>query len=265
MFLEHTENLIVRPQADRGVGRGPGGPPYPALAACDLRFKKHSRQYTGRPCLGSKGTVVSRPHCEQTVLVSVLPALDVPACRLPLHALQRLGSCLKFMSWKKCCSPAVKTNSAPHSEHLRIRSWNSAITPTWFPRTGCGADRVEACPPVLFDFPARLFPVPLTGQGTLDPLFLSRLQVEGVSLDLLDDVLLLDLSFEAPKSVFERFAILQFYFSQTKLHLQTRPRFPASSREGTDIIKWLTDKVKSNLARKAVPTGQPCAQLPVFQ
>jgi hypothetical protein len=42
----------------------------------------------------------------------------------------------------------------------------------------------------------------------LHPLLLSRLQVEGVSLDLLDDVLLLDLSLEAPKSVFERFPIL---------------------------------------------------------
>jgi hypothetical protein len=80
--------------------------------------------------------------------------------------------------------------------------------PTWFPRTGCGADRQNLSARMLFDFPARLFPVPLASQGTLDPLFLSRLQVEGVSLDLLDNVLLLDLSLEAPKSVFERFTIL---------------------------------------------------------
>jgi hypothetical protein len=31
---------------------------------------KHSRQNTGRPCVGRKGTVVSFPHCEQVVLVS---------------------------------------------------------------------------------------------------------------------------------------------------------------------------------------------------
>ena len=44
-----------------------------ALAA-ELRFDdwKHSRQNTGRPCVGLKGTVVSFPHCEQTVLVSTL-------------------------------------------------------------------------------------------------------------------------------------------------------------------------------------------------
>ena len=34
------------------------------------RCWKHSRQYTGRPCVGLKGTVVSFPHCEQVVLVS---------------------------------------------------------------------------------------------------------------------------------------------------------------------------------------------------
>jgi len=35
-----------------------------------LRCWKHSRQNTGRPCVGRKGTVVSFPHCEQLVLVS---------------------------------------------------------------------------------------------------------------------------------------------------------------------------------------------------
>ena len=35
-----------------------------------LRCWKHSRQNTGRPCVGRKGTVVSFPHCEQFVFVS---------------------------------------------------------------------------------------------------------------------------------------------------------------------------------------------------
>ena len=35
-----------------------------------LRCWKHSRQNTGRPCVGRKGTVVSFPHCEQLVFVS---------------------------------------------------------------------------------------------------------------------------------------------------------------------------------------------------
>ena len=41
---------------------------YPAPIA--LRCWKHSRQNTGRPCVGRKGTVVSFPHCEQFVFVS---------------------------------------------------------------------------------------------------------------------------------------------------------------------------------------------------
>jgi hypothetical protein len=35
-----------------------------------LRCWKHSRQNTGRPCVGRNGTVVSFPHCEQLVFVS---------------------------------------------------------------------------------------------------------------------------------------------------------------------------------------------------
>jgi len=109
---------------------------------------------------------------------------------------------------------------------------------------------VETCPPVLFDFPARLFPVALAGQRTLDPRFLSRLQIEGVSLDLLDNVLLLDLSLEAPKSVFERFTILQLYFSQIKLHLPTGPRFSALRREGIDIIKLVGGESQAQIGGK---------------
>src|SRR5579864_3381982 len=61
-------------------------------------------------------------------MVSVLvnPEAEEP-CRLVLQFLQRFGSFLKFLSWKKCCSPAVNTKSAPQSTHLRTRSWNSAI------------------------------------------------------------------------------------------------------------------------------------------
>src|SRR5215471_14799498 len=101
-------------------------PPAPA----NFRDWKHSLQNTGRPCVGLKGTVVSLPQFEQVVTVSTRSrgAPDAPAgraARLVLHALQRLGSFLKFLSAKNCCSPAVHTNSAPQSTHLRIRSWNS--------------------------------------------------------------------------------------------------------------------------------------------
>src|SRR6202140_4741587 len=93
------------------------------------RCWKHSRQNTGRPWVGRKGTVVSFPHCEQLVLVSARIGPEFPppeaSARLALQVLQRLGSFLKPLSAKNICSPAVNTNSAPHSEHFRTLSWYS--------------------------------------------------------------------------------------------------------------------------------------------
>jgi hypothetical protein len=76
-----------------------------ADAGCRFCWK-HSRQNTGRPCVGLNGTVVSLPHSEQVVRVSTLakpplwpdgtaPNTDT---RLVLHALQRLGSFLNCLS-----------------------------------------------------------------------------------------------------------------------------------------------------------------------
>ncbi|HUP04699.1 MAG TPA: hypothetical protein VMU19_11960 [Bryobacteraceae bacterium] len=53
---------------------------YLPATACGapLRLRKHSRQNTGLPCVGLNGTVVSRPHCEHMVVVSVFPPPDEP-------------------------------------------------------------------------------------------------------------------------------------------------------------------------------------------
>jgi hypothetical protein len=96
----------------------------------NFRDWKHSRQNTGRPCVGLNGTVVSFPQAEQFVVVStrsraIAPPGDGLEARLALQPLQRLGSFLKFLSAKKSCSPAVQTNSAPQSTQLSDRSWNS--------------------------------------------------------------------------------------------------------------------------------------------
>src|SRR5579862_6186913 len=100
-------------------------PPAPA----NFRDWKHSLQKTGRPCVGLNGTVVSLPHAEQVVAVSIRsrapPAPAGRLARLALQPLQRFGSFLKFLSAKNCCSPAVHTNSSPQSAHLRNLSWNS--------------------------------------------------------------------------------------------------------------------------------------------
>ena len=74
--------------------------------------------------MGRNGTVVSTPHAEQWVRVSALTR-GPPLARFALHCLQRFGSFLKSLSWKKSCSPAVKMKSEPQSTHFRTLSVNS--------------------------------------------------------------------------------------------------------------------------------------------
>ena len=66
----------------------------------------------------------------------------------------------------------------------------------------------------LILFLARFLSSTFASQRGLDALFLAGLQVEGVALDLLDNVFLLHLAFEAAKSVLEGFTLLKSYLSQ---------------------------------------------------
>src|SRR3954470_8406652 len=114
---------------DESVGSEPWSAGQTPPAPANFRDWKHSLQNTGRPCVGLNGTVVSLPQAEQLVWVSTR-SRDIPppagrAARLPLQALHRFGSFLKFLSAKNCCSPAVQMNSVAQSTQLRIRSWNS--------------------------------------------------------------------------------------------------------------------------------------------
>lgn len=188
------------------------------------RCWKHSRQYTGRPWVGLKGTVVSLPHCEHVVVVSTRwwPGLLSIWPRLALQGLQRFGSFLKPLSAKKSCSPAVKINSAPQSTHLRALSRYSMSHPV--ARTG---PRAPSSRPVGITglclaraltgsvlFVSGLLACPFSSQGCLDPLFLPWFQIEGVLLNLLDDIFLLNFALEATQRIFEGFPLLKPYFSQ---------------------------------------------------
>jgi hypothetical protein len=66
----------------------------------------------------------------------------------------------------------------------------------------------------LFLFFPCFFAAALARQCFLYPLFLAGLQVKGVTLHFLDDVLLLHLPLEATQGIFQRFAFLQSDFSQ---------------------------------------------------
>src|SRR5687767_2124896 len=116
----------------RGPAEDAGESAYAPPAPANFRDWKHSRQNTGRPWVGRKGTVVSLPHAEQLVLVSTRsrpmpPPPDGRAARFVLQLLQRFGSFLKFLSAKNNCSPAVQMKGAPQSTHSRLLSWNSML------------------------------------------------------------------------------------------------------------------------------------------
>jgi len=66
----------------------------------------------------------------------------------------------------------------------------------------------------LILFFAWFFSGALTSQRRLYTFFLAGLQVEGVSLDLLDNVILLHLAFEAAQNILEGFALLKSDFCQ---------------------------------------------------
>jgi hypothetical protein len=122
-----------------------------AVAAIVFLLWKHSLQNTGRPWVGLKGTVVSRPQWEQFVVVSTRPGPEgAPPCRFALHALQRFGSFLNALSWKKCCSPAVNVKSTPQSTQVRVRSSNCAIPCA--PQRTKGWLRISRAPALLYRF-----------------------------------------------------------------------------------------------------------------
>ena len=64
-------------------------------------------------------------------------------------------------------------------------------------------------------FFARFFASSLASKSRLNTLFLAGLQVEGVTLNLLDNVFLLHLAFEPTQSILEAFALLKSHFRQT--------------------------------------------------
>jgi hypothetical protein len=73
---------------------------------------------------------------------------------------------------------------------------------------------------ILF-FP-RFFPAALARQRFFDALLFARLQVEGVTLDLLDNVFLLHFALEAAQRVLEGLTLLDSDFRQSP-HPQTGP------------------------------------------
>ena len=83
-------------------------------------------------------------------------------------------------------------------------------------------------PDSLILFLTCLLAAALASQRFLDTLFLARLQVEGMTLDLLNDVFLLHLALETAESILEGFTLLESYFSQPNYTPKLVPLGPDS-------------------------------------
>jgi hypothetical protein len=71
---------------------------------------------------------------------------------------------------------------------------------------------------LLFNFARPFFAVALAGESFFGAALFPWLQVEGMPLDLFNDVFLLYFPFKPSQSAFERLAILQMDFCQLKIH-----------------------------------------------
>jgi hypothetical protein len=73
---------------------------------------------------------------------------------------------------------------------------------------------VSRVPGLLVRLATLLLPRSLVRQRLLGAAPIARFQVEGMLLDILDDIFLLYLPFEPPKRTLDGLAILHFHFSQ---------------------------------------------------
>ena len=71
---------------------------------------------------------------------------------------------------------------------------------------------------LAFDFARALFTIALASESFFGSAFFAGLQVERMALDLFNDVLLLDFTFETAQSTFKSFSLLQMNFCQLKIH-----------------------------------------------
>ena len=89
------------------------------------------------------------------------------------------------------------------------------------------AAREGGGPDVLVLLLACLFTAAFPRQRFLDALFLAGLQVEGVTLNLLDNIFLLHLTLEATQRILKRFSLLNSDFCQTDYTPKLVPFGPA--------------------------------------
>jgi len=103
---------------------------------------------------------------------------------------------------------------------------------------------------------SRFLAKPLPGQCLLHPLLLARLQIKGVSFDLLDDVFLLHLAFEAPQRVLQRLTFLNPHFRQTAPTPNSVLRLVMHTSCQTGIVAQILPDSQAKLECRDTPKAQ---------
>jgi hypothetical protein len=109
----------------------------------------------------------------------------------------------------------------------------------------CNSPWVKGCLILLF---AGLFAIALARQSSLHSALFAGLQVVGVTLDFLDDVLLLDLAFEPAQRILERLAFLYANLSQS---------VPPPNPPKRLLISYLTSPDQSHTPRDGLSPAPP--------
>src|SRR5687767_8483760 len=128
-----------------------------------------------------------------------------PVCPLGLASLAALGFVLELLVGEEqlfTCGPDELRRTIHTPQDLVLELHRSP------PRAVARPD-----PDALLRFAPELLSVALPGQSLLGPALVTRLQVERVLLDVLDDVFLLNLTLEATEGALDRLAFLNLDFS----------------------------------------------------
>ena len=97
-------------------------------------------------------------------------------------------------------------------------------------------------------FLTNLLAIPLASQRFFHTLLLAGFQVEGVTLDLFDDVFSLYFPLEAAQGVFERFTLLNSNLCQGKTpHNQGQKGYPVKIRYSQSKMTSKFDKNQQNV------------------
>ena len=136
----------------------------------------------------------------------MLPSAHGPTPRAPVHAWSQVRCPLKlrpgiFVSPDSALHVSFTWSLLTSFERdiIWIRKWAT----TW-----------RGSPLILVLLFACFFSAALTSQRFFYALFFARLQVKGVTLDLLNNVFLLHFALEATQCIFEGLALLKSYFCQ---------------------------------------------------